>query len=75
MAKTYSTTRAAKLVGVHPMTLHRWLREGWIRPGGIPIEGRTIWRWANKDIVKARKLKDSLKPGPKPTRKRKGAPK
>ncbi len=72
MAKTYSTKRAAKLIGVHPLTLHRWLREGMIRPAGIPIEGRTIWRWADKDIAKARKLKGKQKPGPKP---KKGAKK
>jgi predicted site-specific integrase-resolvase len=75
MPKTYSTTRAAELIGVHPLTLHRWLRDGRIRPGGIPIEGRTIWRWSDKDIAKGRKLKGTLKPGPKPTPKRKGAKK
>jgi predicted site-specific integrase-resolvase len=69
MAKTYSTARAAKLIGVHPITLHRWLRDKRIRPAGIPIEGRTIWRWSDKDISKGKRLKGALRPGPK----RKGA--
>jgi predicted site-specific integrase-resolvase len=75
MPKTYSTTRAAKIIGVHPLTLHRWIKSGLISPGGFPIEGRTIWRWSDDDIAEARKLKGTLKPGPKPASKRKGAKK
>jgi predicted site-specific integrase-resolvase len=64
--RTFSTPQAAKRIGVSFITLHRWLRDGKIRPRGIPLEGRTLWLWTDADIAKGRKVKAAQKPGPKP---------
>jgi len=67
MKKTYSTPQAARLLGVHFITLHRWIRDKKIRPSvAISLEGRTLWRWTDADITKGRKVKAAQKPGPKP---------
>jgi predicted site-specific integrase-resolvase len=62
--KTYSTPQAAKKIGVALITLHRWLRDGKIRPQGIPMRRGTIWVWTDRDIAKARTIDRT--PGPKP---------
>jgi predicted site-specific integrase-resolvase len=64
--KMYSTPQAAKKIGVSFITLHRWLRDGKIRPQAIPLQGRSLWLWTNADISKGRKVKSTQKPGPKP---------
>jgi predicted site-specific integrase-resolvase len=65
--KTYSTPQAAKLIGVAFITLHRWLRDGKIRPSiAIPVAKKTLWAWTQADIEKGRKVKAAQKPGPKP---------
>jgi predicted site-specific integrase-resolvase len=66
MKKIYSTPQAAKKIGVSFITLHRWIRDGKIRPQGIPVEGRTLWYWTDSDIAEGRKVKAAQKPGPKP---------
>jgi len=67
MAKIYSTPKAAKLIGIHYVTLHRWLGEGVIKPASIELEdGRKLWRWTDADIAEAIKLKASRQSGPKP---------
>jgi predicted site-specific integrase-resolvase len=64
--KTYSTPQAAKKIGVSFITLHRWLRDGKIRPSvAIPIDNRTLWAWTDADIAKGKKVKAEQKPGPK----------
>jgi predicted site-specific integrase-resolvase len=64
--RTFSTPQAAKRIGVSFITLHRWLRDGKIRPQGIPLEGRILWLWTDEDIARGRKVKAAQKPGPKP---------
>ena len=65
--KTYSTPQAAKRIGVSFITLHRWLRDGKIRPSvAIPVHKRTLWAWTDADIAKGKKVKAAQKPGPKP---------
>jgi excisionase family DNA binding protein len=64
--KTYTTPQAAKRIGVSFITIHRWLKDGKIRPQAIPLQGRTLWLWTDADIAKARKVKAAQKPGPKP---------
>jgi len=65
--KKYSTTQAAKKIGVSFITLHRWLRDGKICPSvAIPVAKRTLWAWTDADIAKGRKVKAEQKPGPKP---------
>ena len=56
---TYSTQQAAKKVGIHSVTLHRWLAAKKVRPTiAVPMDGgRTLWRWTEKDIAKLEKLK------------------
>jgi predicted site-specific integrase-resolvase len=66
MAKTkfYGTPAAAKLVGVHYLTLHRWLEAGKVKPKGIELaDGRKLWQWTDEDIEKARKFKAEQKLG------------
>jgi hypothetical protein len=66
--KTYSTLQAAKRIGVSFRTLNRWLALELIRPSmAIPIGGgRTLWRWTDADTAKGRRVKATVKPGPKP---------
>ena len=69
--RTYSTREAAQLIGIHFITLHHWLGAKKIRPTiAVPIGGgRTLWRWTDSDVRRARKFKDTARPGPKPARK------
>lgn len=64
--KHYSTPEAAKKIGVSLITLYRWLRDGKIRPQGIPMRRGVIWTWTDADVAKGRKVKAAQKPGPKP---------
>lgn len=65
--KAYSTPEAAKRIGVSFPTLHRWLRDGLIRPSiAIPALNKTLWAWTDGDIAKGRKVKAAQKRGPKP---------
>lgn len=67
--QTYSTRQAAKLIGIHVTTLHRWLAGGKIRPSiATPMDGRTLWRFSDRDVAKFRKFKATQKRGPKPKR-------
>jgi predicted site-specific integrase-resolvase len=71
MQKTYSTAQAARRIGVGFRTLNRWLELGKIRPSrGVSYGGgRTLWLWTDADIAKGRKIKATLKPGPKARKK------
>jgi predicted site-specific integrase-resolvase len=65
MPKTYSTTEAAKLIGVSLITLHCWLAAGELQPFGIELgDGRKLRRWNDRDIAEGRKLKALRKRGP-----------
>ena len=64
-AAPYSTPQAAKKIGVSFVTLHRWLRDGKIRPQAVPLEGHNLWVWPDADIAKGGKVKAAQKPGPK----------
>ncbi len=66
MKKTYTTPQAAKRIGVSFPTLHRWLRDGKIRPQGIPLADRTLWVWTEQDISRGREVKAQQRPGPRP---------
>jgi len=65
---SYSTRQAAAKLRVSFRTLNRWLALGKVRPSvAVPLGGgRTLWRWTEADIAKARKVKAAQKPGPKP---------
>ena len=71
-AKTYGTPAAAKLIGVHYLTLHRWLEAGKVKPKGIELaDGRKLWQWTDDDIEKARAVKAEQKLGRPPKTKAK----
>jgi hypothetical protein len=58
MQRTYSTQQVATDVGIHWMTLHRWLNSGVVRPSiAVPMKGRTLWRWTDSDLEKVREYK------------------
>ena len=65
MKKTYSTSEAAKKIGVALRTINRWLADGKIKPSvAVPMGGgRTLWRWTEGDITRARRIDRT--PGPK----------
>jgi predicted site-specific integrase-resolvase len=69
--QTFSTNEVAKAVGIHRITLQRWLDHGWIKPSiEVPLKNRTMWRWTTADVEKARRFKGTLKTGPKPRQKK-----
>lgn len=56
--KTYSTRQAAKLAGIHFITLHRWIGDRKIRPSiSVPMDGRKLWRFTETDVEKVRQYK------------------
>jgi len=58
LSRTYSTKEVAKKVGVHWMTLHKWLAAGKIRPSAqLDMNGGKHWRWTPKDIAKIKRYK------------------
>ena len=63
MPKYYTTRQAAAKVGVHFLTLHRYLQDGKIKPKGIPLpkgkngKSKNLWLWTDADIAKAKSLK------------------
>ncbi|MGA8308956.1 MAG: hypothetical protein WB755_02935 [Terriglobales bacterium] len=69
--RTFSTPLAASLIGVHWVTLRRWLAERKVRPSiAVPMDGRTLWRWTKADVERARRFKAMQKPGPKSKKKK-----
>lgn len=56
--KTYSTKEVARKVGVHWVTLHKWIAAGKIRPSAqIGMNGGKHWRWTDADIARVGKYK------------------
>jgi hypothetical protein len=54
-----SNSTVAKLVGVHPLTLERWLSSGKLRwPKVIVVGGRIVRLWAPLDVERLRTFKD-----------------
>jgi excisionase family DNA binding protein len=72
--KAYSTVQAAKLLGVAPDTIHRWIRGKKITAPGIEhIGGVEIRLWSDEDVEKLKKYKANhyWGRGSKKTRKKK----
>jgi hypothetical protein len=58
MKRTLSTKQAAAKVGIHWVTLLRWLASGKVKPSqAVPYDGRTLWRWTDADVEKLKKYK------------------
>ena len=56
--KPLTTAMVAKLVGIHPMTLERWLSTGdlpW--PKVLLVGGRVVRLWAAPDVKRLRNYK------------------
>jgi DNA-binding transcriptional MerR regulator len=69
--KNYTTTEAAKKIGVSRQTLYSWIGIDALRPPkSIVVSGKTIRLWTESDIEKARKFKGTLKQG-RPNKKKK----
>jgi excisionase family DNA binding protein len=70
-AKTYTTREAAKALGVSPQTLYTWIERRQIdAPAPLSLGRSTMRIWTAADIERARKLKGTLKPGPKRSKKK-----
>lgn len=65
--RTYSTSEAAREIGLSLRQLNRWLRDDLVKPTvAVPIgAGRTLWRWTPADIRRAKRLVGTFRPGPK----------
>jgi hypothetical protein len=58
--KTFSTRETANRVGVHYITLHRWIAGKKVRASqSIRMNGHVLWRWTESDVEKVRKFKAS----------------
>jgi helix-turn-helix protein len=56
--RSYSVNQAAKLIGVDPQTLFRWIWQGKVRPSiVVPMDGRKLYRFADRDIRQLRRYK------------------
>ena len=58
--KAYSTNGAARKVGIHPITLHRWVLGGRIKaPKKQRIGGVVVRLWTDRDVERVRKYKQA----------------
>jgi Helix-turn-helix domain len=58
--RSYSVKQAAKLLGVDPQTLFRWIWDGKVRPSvAIPINGRKLYRFTDGDVERVRRYKSA----------------
>jgi hypothetical protein len=56
--KNYSVKQAAKLLGLDPQTLFRWIWNGKVRPSvAIPMNGRKLYRFTDGDVAEVRRYK------------------
>jgi predicted site-specific integrase-resolvase len=56
--RTYSTKETARQVGIHWVTLLRWLADGRVSaPEEIGMNGGKHWRWTARDIAKIKEYK------------------
>jgi hypothetical protein len=58
MDRTYSTSEAAKQIGVNRVTLQHWLIDGRVRePKKVSVGGVEVRIWTNRDVERVRKFK------------------
>jgi excisionase family DNA binding protein len=56
----FSVKQAAKLLGVDPQTLFRWIWNGKVRPSiAIPMNGRKLYRFTDDDLEQVRRYKSA----------------
>jgi len=72
--RTYSTAQVAERIGVHKLTLLRWLRFGSVQePLRVKQVGQEIRIWTDRDLERVSKFKEAnyrKGRGRKPKRKR-----
>jgi DNA-binding XRE family transcriptional regulator len=57
---SHSVKQAAKLLGVDPQTLFRWIWNGKVHPSiAIPMNGRKLYRFTDEDIAQVRRYKSA----------------
>lgn len=57
--KTYFTSQVAAIVGVHKVTLQRWLLAGRIpEPKRVRMNGVEVRIWTNRDVERVRRYKE-----------------
>jgi hypothetical protein len=55
---SHSVKQAAKLLGLDPQTLFRWIWNGKVRPSiAIPMNGRKLYRFTDDDVAQVRRYK------------------
>jgi DNA-binding transcriptional MerR regulator len=70
MARTYTTTQAAKKAGITRQTLHFWVSSGLVKaPAPVKIGQRAFRLWTERDVQRLKEFKGTLHPGPKKARK------
>jgi DNA-binding transcriptional MerR regulator len=53
-----STAEVAVLIGIHPITLEHWIRDGKAKPSKTIRVGKKIFRlWTPRDIARLKKFK------------------
>jgi len=58
--KQYSTPEAARKLGIHPITLHRWVAKGrFTAPKNQRIGGVVVRLWTDRDVERVRKYKEA----------------
>ena len=64
--KTYSTREAAELLGIHLVTLQRYIRESKVTPPPVVRIGAGKFRaWKQSDVERVRKQMSKIKDGRK----------
>jgi DNA-binding transcriptional MerR regulator len=58
MRKTCSTAQVAKMLGIHKVTLQRWLLAGKVKePQRVTVGGINARVWTDRDVERVRKYK------------------
>jgi DNA-binding transcriptional MerR regulator len=58
--RQYSTSEAARELGIHPITLHHWVSERkFAAPKKQRIGGVVVRLWTERDVERVRKYKEA----------------
>lgn len=61
MRKMYSTEQVADMVGVHRVTMQRWITAGKVHASQvIPMQDRQLHRWSAADIKAVKRYKEAF---------------